>query len=105
MDIPTNLMWNAWSYIMGETAEEETEGETTLQGTSTAGQGETYSQNKDQARKESNPTGNPSFDIRYAEKVDREQLLKHLETLNRVDLVRLSRSSYLKHANRYNVRN
>ena len=61
----------------------------------------TYSQHSQVATKESNPAGNPD----YAEKVDREQLLKNLDTLNKLDLVRLSRSSYLSWSNRYNVKN
>jgi len=60
-----------------------------------------YQQHSDVPTKESNPANNPD----WAEKVDREQLLKNLDTLNNVELVRLSRSSYLSHANRYNIRN
>lgn len=55
--------------------------------------------------KESNP-----YNIRrpdYSEIVDREALLKKIKSGNytNLDIARLDRLSYLKHANRYNVRN
>ena len=59
----------------------------------------TYSQHKDDPTPESNPAGNPHHMI----SIDREHLLANLDKLDNVDLVRLSRSSYLLHANRYNV--
>ena len=59
----------------------------------------TYSQHKDDPAPESNPAGNPHHMI----SIDREHLLRNLDRLNNVDLVRLSRSSYLLHSNRYNV--
>lgn len=69
----------------------------------------TYSQHSDDPTPESNPAGNPTRSsqdmIHYAEKINRAQLLKNLDRLDNVDLVRLSRSSYLAHANRYRVRN
>jgi hypothetical protein len=69
----------------------------------------TYSQHLDDPTPESNPAGNPTRSsqdmIHYAEKINRAQLLKNIDTLDNVDLVRLSRSSYLAHANRYRVRN
>jgi hypothetical protein len=34
---------------------------------------------------------------------DRQQAQKNLDALSKADLVRLSRSSYLSHINRYNV--
>lgn len=42
-------------------------------------------------------------EILQREHIDREQMLKDLDNLSKEDLVRLSRSSYLKHANRFNV--
>ena len=68
----------------------------------------TYSQHLDDPTPESNPAGNPDvdpFNVHYAEHVDRDKLLRNIDKLNKVDLVRLSRASYLKHANRYNVKN
>jgi len=64
-----------------------------------AGPDTTYSQHKDTPTPESNPAGNPHHMI----SIDREHLLANLDKLDNVDLVRLSRSSYLLHANRYNV--
>jgi hypothetical protein len=74
--------------------------ESTLQGQTVAGQGVTYSQNKDEPREESNPMGNPE----YVERVNREALMKNINDLSRLELVRLSRLSYLSHANRYQIR-
>lgn len=69
----------------------------------------TYSQHSDDPTPESNPAGNPTRSsqdmIHYAEKINRAQLLKNIDRLDNVDLVRLSRSSYLAHANRYNIKN
>jgi hypothetical protein len=55
--------------------------------------------------KESNPYGYRMPD--YAEVVDREALLKKVKSgrYSTEDIIRLSRLSYLKHQNRYNVRN
>ena len=69
----------------------------------------TYSQHLDDPTPESNPAGNPRVDphqgIHHAERIDREELLRNIDKLNNVELIRLSRSSYLTHANRYNIRN
>ena len=64
----------------------------------------TYQHNRTPT-KESNPYGNRS--PYYAEIVDREALLKKIQSGNytTLDIARLDRLSYLKHANRYNVRN
>jgi hypothetical protein len=70
------------------------------------GQDRTYSQHLDDPTTQSNPAGNPTrFDSIHMQKVNREILLKNLDKLDNVDLIRLSRSSYLKHANRYRVHN
>ena len=61
----------------------------------------TYSQHVDDPMPASNPAGNPQHMVR----VDRSQLLRNIDSLDNVDLVRLSRSSYLLHANRYNIKN
>jgi len=67
----------------------------------------TYSQHLDDPTKESNPAGNPETDmsVHHMEKVNREQLLRNIDGLDKLNLIRLSRSSYLKHANRYNIKN
>ena len=55
--------------------------------------------------KESNPYGNPRPD--FSEVVDREELMNKIDSgeYSPLDLIRLSRLSYLKHANRYNIKN
>lgn len=68
----------------------------------------TYAQHIDDPTAESNPAQNPDgplIDAIHAEKIDRAELLKNLNKLSNLELIRLSRSSYLQHANRYNVRN
>ena len=73
-----------------------------------AGPDTTYSQHRDDPTTESNPAGNPEgalLDVLHSEKIDREELLRNLDKLSNLELVRLSRSSYLKHANRYRVSN
>ena len=67
----------------------------------------TYSQHLDDPTQESNPAGNPEIDmsVYHMEKVNREQLLRNIDGLDKLNLIRLSRSSYLKHANRYNIKN
>jgi hypothetical protein len=69
----------------------------------------TYSQNVDDPTPESNPAGNPNPDpyhnVHHSERIDREELLRNIDKLNNVELVRLSRASYLSWSNRYNVRN
>lgn len=96
MQMPRHLMSGYTSevspYAIGD--------ENTLQGQTVAGQGVTYSQHKDQPREESNPMGNPE----YVERVNREALMENIDDLSRLELVRLSRLSYLSHANRYQIR-
>lgn len=68
----------------------------------------TYDQHVDDPTPESNPAGNPAgalLDAIHAEKIDRAELLKNLDKLSNLELIRLSRSSYLKHANRYRIKN
>jgi len=68
----------------------------------------TYAQHIDDPTAESNPAQNPDgalIDAIHAEKIDRAELLKNLDKLSNLELITLSRSSYLRHANRYNVRN
>jgi len=67
-----------------------------------------YAQNYSVAPSEYNPNHNPSKDINsllHAQIVNRELLLKNIKNLSKLDKVRLSRSTYLLHANRYNIRN
>ena len=67
-----------------------------------------YAQHNSTPPAEDNPNQNPSkdpFSLLHAQVVNREHLLKNIDRLNKKELVRLSRSSYLKHANRYNIRN
>lgn len=67
-----------------------------------------YAQHNTTPPEEDNPNNNPSKDpnsLLHAQIVDREQLLKNIDKLNKLELVRLSRSSYLLHSNRYNIRN
>ena len=71
-----------------------------LQGQTVAGQDVTFSQHKDQPREESNPMGNPE----YIERVNRNALIGNIDELSRLELARLSRLSYLSHANRYQIR-
>lgn len=42
-------------------------------------------------------------EILQRERIDREWLLKNIDNLTNDQMVRLSRSSYLKHVNRFNV--
>jgi hypothetical protein len=68
----------------------------------------TYAQHIDDPTTESNPAHNPDgalIDAIHAEKIDRAGLLKNLDKLSNLELIRLSRSSYLSWSNRYNVRN
>jgi len=96
MEMPRHLMSGYTTevspYAVGD--------ESTLQGQRVAGQGVTFSQHEDQPREESNPMGNPE----YIERVNREALLENIDDLSRLELVRLSRLSYLSHANRYQIR-
>ena len=66
-----------------------------------------YSQHSSASPAEFNPAHNPSKEMSYeqAEQVDRETLLKNIDILDNEQLIRLGRLSYLKHINRYNVRN
>jgi len=96
MEIPRDLMTSFYTVEKGNTSGDSS----ILQGQTVAGQGVTYSEHKDQPREESNPMGNPE----YIERVNRDALLKNVDDLSRLELVRLSRLSYLQYANRYNVR-
>ena len=84
-------------YYMNESDSDSDEEPTkTMQDTNTF-------QHKKTPTAESNPYGNPN----YAEVVDREALIKKIKSgkYSNLDLIQLSRSSYLKHMNRYNVKN
>ena len=99
MQMPRDLIQNYYSESYSFTGKRKRD-TFELQGQTTGGQGVTYSQHKDQPRDESNPMGNPE----YVERVNREALMENIDDLSRVDLVRLSRLSYLSHANRYQIR-
>lgn len=67
-----------------------------------------YAQHNPIPPAENNPNHNPSKDPNsfiHAQIVNREKLLKNIKNLTKLEKVRLSRSSYLLHANRYNIRN
>ena len=42
-------------------------------------------------------------EILQRQRLDREWMLKNIDNLTKEQLIRLSRSSYLKHVNRFNV--
>ena len=100
MEMPRDLMQSYYSEESYRYNGKRNRDTFELQGQTTAGQGLTYSQHKDQPGEESNPMGNPE----YAERVNREALMEKVDDLSRVDLIRLSRLSYLSHANRYQIR-
>ena len=86
----------------------ELEKHTEVGGVPQTKQDRNYAQHNPTPPAEDNPNHNPSKDptsLLHAQIVNREQLLKNIDKLNKLELVRLSRSSYLQHANRYNIRN